>query len=244
MGRNGVFFHEVVTFLEKIQAKRNVKLVGVMTHFPVADETKESSIDFTEKQIDRFRELKKIITQTFSNNILFHASNSGGTLKHQTSIFDLIRPGIASYGYPEHDGGIKLTPIMELTTKINLIKTYPKGYTIGYGCTYTTQKENETIGIIPIGYNDGFNRLLSNNFHIIGNGKKMKCVGRISMDQLAIQVGVDTRVGDEVVLVGKRGKYAVSIDELATAIQTITDEVICNIGNAQRLRNEYVYEQE
>jgi len=153
----------------------------------------------------------------------------------------MIRPGIASYGYPEHNFGLQLKPVMELKTKISLIKKYPKGHCIGYGCTYKTQEESENIGIVPIGYGDGLSRSLSNKLTLIINGRKEKSLGRLSMDQFATSVGKNTQVGDEVIIIGSKGKIFTSVYDVASKSDTITYEVLCNLGNAKRIRHEYVY---
>jgi len=241
MGRCGVLYKDVFSFLDKIKECKNVQLKGAMTHFSVADENNSDSIKFTNEQIERFIKVKNIVTKNFSNEIIFHAANSGATIEHPASIFNMIRPGIATYGYPEHSLGISLEPIMELKTKISLIKKYPKGHTIGYGGTYKTQKENEYIGIVPIGYGDGLNRSLSNKLTLIINGREEKSIGRLSMDQFTVSVGNDTQIGDEVIIIGGSGKFSISARDIALKSNTITYEVLCNLGNAKRIQHQYIY---
>lgn len=241
MGRDGVLFEKLPQFLHNIQTCEHIQLVGVMTHFSVADVRDEFSIAYTNDQIERFTKIKQMIIGTFSEDILFHASNSSGTIEHAASICNMIRPGIASYGYPAHTSGLQLKPVMELKTKISLIKEYPKGHAIGYGCTYRTQKENERIGIVPIGYGDGLNRLLSNKLTLIINGRKEKSIGRLSMDQFTTSVGNNTQVGDEVIIIGSHGNISTSAYDIASKSDTIPYEVLCNLGNAKRIRHEYLY---
>jgi len=241
MGRNGVLFDNISPFLDKILKCENIQLVGVMTHFPIADVSDKFSIKYTSNQIECFTKVKNMIIGKFSGDITFHTSNSGGTIEHTANIFNMIRPGIASYGYPEHNFGLQLKPVMELKTKISLIKKYPKGHCIGYGCTYKTQEESENIGIVPIGYGDGLSRSLSNKLTLIINGRKEKSLGRLSMDQFATSVGKNTQVGDEVIIIGSKGKIFTSVYDVASKSDTITYEVLCNLGNAKRIRHEYVY---
>lgn len=241
MGRDGILFDNISPFLDKIQKCKNIQLVGVMTHFSIADVNDKFSIKYTSNQIELFTRAKNMIIGKFSSDIIFHASNSAGTIEHFTSIFDMIRPGIASYGYPEHDFGLQLKPVMELKTRISLIKKYPRGHCIGYGCTYKAKKENEYIGIAPIGYGDGLNRLLSNRLDIIINGKKEKSVGRISMDQFTVTVGKNTKVGDEIIIIGDYGEISLSAYNIAPQIDSITYEVLCNLGNSRRMRHKYIY---
>ncbi|MFC1612925.1 alanine racemase [Patescibacteria group bacterium] len=169
MGRLGILACDTSKFINNIKDCKNVRLAGVMTHFPVSDVPNSADTEYTKQQIADFNELKHAICGhamacPYLNNILFHASNSGGTLEYEAGLFDMIRPGIATYGYPELYGNglsLGLKPIMEITTQIALIKTYKKGASIGYGRTYTT-KNGESIAIVPIGYADGLNRKLGN----------------------------------------------------------------------------------
>ena len=241
MGRCGVLNQDVPTLAARIKKCKNIKLVGVMTHFSVADNHEPKAKEYTNNQINLFANAKKIILENFSEEIIFHTSNSAGTISHVHGIHDMIRPGIAAYGYPEHDLGLKLKPILSLTTKISLIKQYPINHHIGYGHSYTTQKNNEKIGIIPIGYGDGLNRSLSNKLTPITNSKKTISVGRISMDQMAIKVNENTKINDEVIVIGQIGKIENTAHDLAIQSNTITYEILCNLGNARRLRHNYIY---
>ena len=158
MGRGGVLPEHLDELLAQIKKCEHIKLAGVMTHFSVADETDEASLGYTRKQIDIFKKAKSKITEVFpGQKILYHAANSGGTISQADGIFDMIRPGIAAYGYPEPDTGLGLYPVMELTAKIALIKKFPVGHDIGYGRTYATDDEQD-LAIIPIGYGDGLFR--------------------------------------------------------------------------------------
>lgn len=243
MGRLGVLAEEALSLFEEIKKCKNIKLVGVMTHFPVSDSPDEEHIAYTKQQIDKFSELKNKIIEEFGEDILFHTANSGATLEHP-KIFDMIRPGIATYGYPEQFGsGLKLglEPIMEVSSKITLIKDYPKGHYIGYGRTYVT-KEKEKIGVVPIGYADGLFRSFSNKLTPILNGKKTISVGRISMDQFCVKVDDKTKVGDKVLIIGKEDDVSNNAHDMARIAGTITYEIICSLGKANRLKHVYVYE--
>ncbi len=244
MGRCGVLYEDLSQILKAIRACDHVELVGVMTHYAVADSDTAVEIEYTEQQIERFNTVKEDVAHIFpESEILFHTSNSGGCLEHPASIFDMVRPGIAAYGYPEHNMGLNLQPIMDIVSTITLIKEYPMGHSIGYGCTYQTSQDKERIGIVPIGYGDGLSRLLSNTFHPIVNGKKAPSVGRISMDQCAVLVDDDAKVGDEVTIIGESNGVRNDAYAMAKAINTIPYEVICNLGNAKRIRHEYIYDQ-
>jgi alanine racemase len=119
----------------------------------------------------------------------------------------MVRPGIASYGYPGVNTDLSLDPVMEVTSQIALVKEFPKDHAIGYGRTYSTTRDNERIGIIPIGYGDGFSRALSNKAEVIIGGKRQPLRGRISMDQCAVGIDDDDKVGDEVVLLENEEQF-------------------------------------
>jgi len=234
MGRTGAVPKDIPKLLYLIVTSKNIHLAGVMTHFSVADEAGEDDRAFTRKQIETFKKVKSEVQKLFHHDILFHASNSAGTKHYADAVFDMIRPGIASYGYGED-----VEPVMELVSAITLIKEYPAVHPIGYGRTYHSSKQNKRFGIIPIGYGDGLSRALSNKAEFIVNGTKRKLAGRISMDQCTIELGVNDRISDEVVIIGKRKETEINAYELAKLADTIPYEVLCSLGNAKRLRHEY-----
>ena len=244
MGRLGVFAKDALSFIKEINKSKNIRLAGVMTHFSVADVNSSKQRAYTEQQIKIFTKLKeRIIAGAQNNNIIFHAANSAGVLEHPLSMFDMIRSGIASYGYPERYGNglsLKLKPIMQVMTRIAIIKTYTKGHSIGYGRTYIS-KQGERIAIVPIGYADGLNRGLSNKLTPIVNNKKARSIGRISMDQFCIKADEKTKAGDEVIIIGQSGMILNSAYDIADQIDTIPYEILCSFGSAKRMRREYCY---
>ncbi len=241
MGRTGIFPQYLETFLGALRECVYVELVGVMTHFSGSDSLAQEDIFYTKQQIDMFKKIQDTISRVYAGApIVFHTSNSGGCVGVHADMFDMIRPGIAAYGYGEYGQNIELQPVMEFTTKITLIKQYPKNHCIGYGCTYKTKKDGERIAIIPIGYGDGLSRSLGNSIHFLVNGKQARSVGRISMDQCALLIDEDVRVGDEVVIVGTQGNVKQDASDIATLAGTISYEVLCTLGNSNRVRREYV----
>lgn len=241
MGRLGIFPEDVSAFINEIKNYRHVKLVGVMTHFSVADSKAKGDIAYTKNQITKFANLKKRISDLMPNQkIIFHTANSGSVLSYPSSLFDMIRPGIAAYGAYSGHSPIDLAPVMQLQTKITLIKKYPKGSSIGYGRTYAS-KSDEYIATVPIGYADGLSRALSNKLTPIVNGKKAQSVGRISMDQFSLKVEKETKEGGNVTIIGKDGEYSNSAQDIAKQVNAISYEILCALGNAKRLRHEYFY---
>lgn len=241
MGREGFLADSLnEKNLQKIKESENIELIGVYTHFAVSDENDEDSLNFTENQIEKFKDVKSKIKNIFNNQeIIFHTANSGATLSNKKSIFDMIRPGILTYGYSDNLT-IDVKPVLELKTKISLIKKYPANHSIGYGRTYKTNQD-ELVGIIPIGYGDGLPRAGSSKFKFIINDDYAKVLGRISMDQTSVSINKNVKVGDEVILIGESKNKKVSADNLAKLSNTISYEILTGFGDQQRIRNVYKY---
>jgi len=238
MGRTGALPKDVPDIIKALKSCKSTILFGVMTHFSVADEMDAGNKNYTNNQIETFQKVKEEFIKHIKSPIIFHTSNSAGALLQAKSIFDMIRPGIASYGYPDENIE-SISPAMEIKSSLTLIKSFPKGSSIGYGRTYNTESDDERIGVVPVGYGDGLSRALSNSFEVIINGARRKSVGRISMDQCAVKVGAGDKVGDDVTIMGKNGNESIDARELARQANTIPYEVLCNMGSSTRLRHEY-----
>lgn len=231
MNRVGVrTYDELDAMLSDIESSEYLVLEGLMTHFAAADEADKT---YTLKQNEAFeRFVQSVSSRGFSPVI--HAANSGGAIDCAQLSYDIVRVGIAMYGcYPsaEVDRSIKLYPAMSLYTKISYIKTLQAGEKISYGCTYTTPCEMR-IATLPIGYADGFNRLLSNCGEVLICGKRAKVVGRVCMDQTLVDVtGIDdAELGSQVVCIGKQGADEITADEFAGRCGTINYEILCAIS--------------
>jgi alanine racemase len=146
---------------------------------------------------------------------------------------DMVRPGIMIYGlYPsaEVKHTIELKPAMSLRTEVAFVKRVPEDFCVSYGCTYRTPRET-TLATLPLGYADGVSRLLSNNHEVLINGERHPLVGRITMDQVVIDVGdAIVEEGDEAVIFGKQGEGFVSADEVASRVGTINYEITCMVS--------------
>ena len=204
----------------------------MFTHFSTAD---EEDFSFTKVQAKRFCEFRKMLEERNVKIKLYHASNSGAIVQHSDLNFDMVRAGIILYGlYPSEEvekSLINLIPVMELVSHVAFVKKVDKGDSISYGRTFLAEKEMK-IATIPVGYADGYPRLLSNKGRVIINGRYAPIVGRICMDQLMVDVSEieNINVGDEVILIGSQGDKTVSADEIARLTQTINYEVVCNIS--------------
>ena len=228
MGRIGCKPGEVPEIVKGITSLDSLVLEGICSHFPSAD---EENTEFTKKQIDVFlKVLKQVQTEGFDIP-LKHISNSAGVVCFPDVALNMIRPGIMSYGYlPSWDmdlQDIHLEPAMTLKSSIVFLKRVSKGVPLCYGLTYTVP-EDSNIATIAIGYGDGYSRFLSNRAKVIIKGKTYPVVGRVTMDQMLINLGNDVYpLGEEVILFGADN---ITVDTVANWIGTISYEVTCSIS--------------
>lgn len=232
MNRVGVRFDELKNFLDKFQNFKNLKIDGVMTHFAAADSDK----DFTELQIRRFGDSVEMIRSRGFHPTFLDMANSPGAIGHPSARGNLVRLGGVLYGLwwdvlPKTVEPPKLKPVLSLHTRIALIKKVLKGETIGYGRTFTSQKHMQ-IAAVPIGYQDGYPRSLSNCGETIVNGVFAPVVGRISMDWTLLDVTnvTDVKVDDEVILIGEQNDLNLSAEKIAQQNKTISYEITCGIS--------------
>jgi len=240
MGRLGVRPEAVEPLLDAASRTHGVEVVGVMTHFATADETEGPNAGFFREQLVRFRARFAEVKERFPQ-ARAHAANSAALLRDRSSRFDLVRCGIALYGGdpfgidPERQG---LRPALSLHSWLAAIKPLSSRDSAGYGRRYRAPRATR-IGVVPIGYGDGYARALSGATLLIG-GREVPVVGAVSMDQITIDLGPegDEKVGDPVVLIGRQGDARVTIEDLARVRNTINYEVTCSLS--PRVRREYV----
>ena len=228
MGRIGIFPHDSIRFIKRIRALKNVKIEGIFTHFSVADEKDKS---YTEAQFKKFIEVLTILEKEGIRIPVKHVGNSATLLDFPHMWLDLVRPGISIYGlYPSTEvrKTIELIPAHSFRTRIVFLKELPTGECISYGRTYTTNKKRTVVASLPLGYADGFNRLLSNQGKALVRGKRVSVIGRVCMDQTMIDVTnlPQVEIGDEVVLWGRQGQEEITVEEIADKIKTINYEVV------------------
>jgi alanine racemase len=233
MGRIGVRYNSVREFAHALRDLDHLRLEGVMTHFASADDLSQN--EFTDLQIRRFNDSVEIFRELGFRPSYLDLANSPGAVAHPNSRGNLVRLGGVLYGLGGDvlPGGIEkpeLRAVMSLHTKIAHLKTLPAGETIGYGRTFTTESET-AIATIPIGYDDGYMRSLSNVGRAIVRGKYAPVAGRVSMDWTTLDVSAieGVSVGDEVILIGKKDGLSINAEEIAAAAGTISYEVTCSI---------------
>jgi alanine racemase len=227
MGRIGIFPYDVLRFIKRIKALKNVEIEGIFTHFSVADEKDKF---YTEEQFRKFIEILTILEKEGIKIPIKHVGNSATLLDLPHMWLDMVRPGLAIYGlYPSKEvkKTINLIPAQQFKTKIVFIKELPLGESISYGRTYIT-KRRMRVASLPVGYADGYNRLLSNQGEVLVRGQRVPIIGRVCMDHCMIDVTNLTQVeiGDEVVLWGRQEEEMITVEEIAQKIRTINYEIV------------------
>ena len=205
---------------------------GIFTHFASADE--EDDGGYTQSQFERFNFVVGELERRGIKFPLRHCCNSAATMRFPHMHLDMVRTGIILYGLypaPWMKGLLPLVPAMELKTTVSMVKTIPKGIPVSYGRTFKSQGDT-TIATVPIGYADGYPRVMSNSADMLVCGKRAKVVGRVCMDQCLINVtgidGVDE--GSVVTVIGKDGDEFIPVDEVSALSNTINYETVCLIG--------------
>lgn len=219
--------------VKKISNLPGIDLVGMFTHFAVADEKNK---EFTFLQIERFNEFDRYLKELGVNIDFKHVSNSAAAIDLPELDFQSIRAGIMIYGYyPSNEVDktkVNLIPVMTLKSKVVHLKTLEAGRSISYGRIFVTERESK-IATLAIGYADGLSRLLTGKGKVIINGNYAPIVGRICMDQCMIDVTdvPEVKVGDEVILIGEDNfGNVITADDIANSIGTISYEILCGIS--------------
>ncbi|RHW34170.1 alanine racemase [Neobacillus notoginsengisoli] len=233
MSRFGVVSQtEAVEMALKAASSNYIRLEGIFTHFANADSPDAS---YTHLQFERFQRVLQGIKEAGVEIPLQHCCNSAAAMNYPSMHLDMVRIGIALYGlYPDSTlkkHPIQLKPAMALKTKISMVKEVPATQPVGYGCTWTTSRDS-ILAILPIGYADGFSRLLSNRINLLVHEQSAPLVGRVCMDQAILNVTKisSCQPGDTVTIFGRDGSAFQSVDEIAEKIGTINYEVVCMVG--------------
>lgn len=235
MHRQG-FQPEEIQKLVGFLKKKNLAPQGIYTHFAAAKDIAYPTI--TLRQLAQFKKAAAQFKRAGFGNLILHAAASGGTLLFPESRLDMVRIGIALYGYwPSLEAKthlkdkIKLQPILSWKTIVGEVKTIPAGSCVGYDLTEKVSRKTK-IAILPVGYWHGYDRGLSSIGEILVRGKRAKVLGRVSMDMTVVDITniPKVKIGDEVVLIGKQGRNAIWADELALKIGTSHYEFLTRIN--------------
>ena len=237
MGRNGVLPWQIREMGATLREDDFLQATGAWTHLTSADDPSDPA---TDQQVELFDSACAAFADEVGPIPLQHIANSAATLTRPDLHRDLVRPGIALYGYPPVPTDVPLRPAMTLTSRIALVKEIPEGHSIGYGRMRTTTRPTR-LGLVPIGYADGLHRAGSDRCDVLvrtaSGDRRAPQVGRISMDQIVIDLGADSeaRPGDEVFLFGDAGgdpggPSASTADDWAAAAGTIPYEVLTSVS--------------
>ncbi len=242
MARQGIQWNDVAalaTFAAQLTGHPQLWLEAVMTHFASPEDPGSPQ---TAEQLDRFRTVLTTLRQHGIVPPIIHAGNSASlfepaqvaTLRdiaQQSGGRLLLRPGIALYGYGPHAAERELQPVLSWKTRIAALRTIPAGEGVSYNATFRAARPAR-IALLPLGYADGYNRLLSNRGEVLIRGQRAPIAGRVTMDQTMVDVTdiADAVIGDEVVLLGQQGSEGITADDLAAHTGTIAYEVLCAIG--------------
>jgi alanine racemase len=237
MGRLGVRHEEAAEFARAFKKFANLRVEGLMTHFAAADDAARDA--FTNEQLARFRAAHDAFRDAGHAPDFVDMANSAATFAHPATRGQMVRPGGVLYGLwrdvlqrAQDDGGLpEFRPVMNVRSRIILLKWIEAGETLGYGCTFEATRPT-LVATVPIGYHDGYARALSNSGRVIVRGRFAPVVGRISMDLTLLDVtgvpGVEH--GDQVTLIGADGELSVPAEDIAKIAGTISYEITCGIS--------------
>ena len=220
-------FQEALDYLAQCP---NLVFEGMFTHFAVSELPDKR---FTLAQAERFEQYVALAAR-HGYRPLLHACNSGGALELPALQYDMVRGGIALYGY--HPAGsnapdVGLRPVLSWKTNVVNVKDIPSGETVSYGRTFTASRPTR-VATLPVGYGDGYKRCLSNRAYVLIHGRRAPQIGTVCMDQIMCDVTdiPDVQIGDEVVLLGTQGEETITADEMAQWADTISYEILLCIS--------------
>ncbi len=229
--RLGVMPAQIPALIEEVRHASAVRLEGVCTLLANAG---DPSSPITDAQLRVFHGAIDTLKGAGMRPSVLHVANSAALILRDDSHFNLVRPGLAIYGLPPVSAvreRVELRPVMTFKTRLMQIKRAPAGSGVGYGHTFITPRES-LIGVLPVGYADGYRRGLQHGGEVIVRGSRAPVVGAVSMDLTTIDLtDISTAaVGDEVILWGGAGDDAISVNDVARLAQTISYEMLCTVG--------------
>lgn len=227
MQRTGLRCESAEKLIEYINQLNGFQIIGIYSHMASAD---IKDHPFAHLQILEFKNFIAKIRDKIHYPFIAHIANSGGVCYFIDSLFDMVRPGLLAFGYfdKQESGPLnQVAPFFSLKAKISYFKVVAAGKGISYSHTYVTEKETRVI-TIPVGYGDGYRRMLSNKSDILHRGKRYKISGNICMDQFMVDIqNNEAFIGDEIVLIGEQGEEVITVQQIAKLCETITYEILC-----------------
>ena len=238
MGRLGLSPDHGMALAMAVARSRWATLEGIYSHFATSEDPDPA---FAQDQLQRFLAALEHLQRDGITVPLRHMANSGAIIGMPDAYLDMVRPGIMLYGYPPRQGMDErhpVEPVLSLVSRVAFLKTVEAGVSISYGRRYFTTQRT-TIATVPLGYGDGYSRLLTGKAHALIRGRRYPVVGTICMDQLMIDLGTDApvSVGDDVVLIGRSGSEQITAWDVAAQIGSIPYETTCTL--TPRVPREY-----
>ncbi len=230
MGRYGVMPDEAVAFFNQIATLPGLVVEGIFTHFASAEARDKT---FTREQFQIFQDVLAELSAAGHPMPLLHAANSAAALDLPETHLGAVRSGLALYGlYPSNEvsHALPLKPALTLKSHVASVRQLPAGASISYGRTFITPRPMP-VALVPIGYGDGYHRLLSNRGAVLINGRRAPIVGRVCMDQVVVDTSGcgPVALNDEVVLIGEQGNERITVEEIAGWAETISYEVTTSL---------------
>jgi alanine racemase len=233
MGRLGAPPDSAAALLKNLDQLPAIAVKGIYTHYSAS----EDDAEFTRHQRETFAQLVAALAKTRRPFDWVHASNSGGLLLERDNLCNTARPGLLVYGIvPDAQRAIdaaiasRYRPALNWKCRVSFVKEIRTGTSISYGHTFIAKKSMR-VATITAGYGDGYLRAASNRSQVLIGGKRCRLLGRVTMDQMVVDVSGLTPVvaGDEVVLIGQQDKAAITAKELAAWCDTVPWEILTNI---------------
>ncbi len=230
MGRFGILPEESVDFISFLNSLPGIDVEGLFTHFAVADLADKT---YTKRQFKRFLDVVDDLEAKGLLPRILHVCNSAATMDLPEMHLNMVRIGIAMYGLrpsDEVEPAFPLRPALTLKSRVARVRKIPKGWGISYGLTFVPPAPMK-VALVPVGYGDGYHRLISNRGSVLIHGVRAPIVGRVCMDQFVVDVShiPDVEEGDEIVLVGSQGKETIPAEEVAEWAETINYEVVTSL---------------
>lgn len=230
MSRYGLLPLEVVDFLRALSGMPGITLEGLFTHFATADWADQT---YARQQLDVFTDVLQAARQAGFSIPRVHAANSAAAMRLPEAHFNAVRCGIAMYGLDpsgEWPAVFSLQPVLSLKSRVSRVRELPPGSGVSYGRTYITQGKVRAA-LVPVGYGDGYHRLLSNQGWVLIRGQRAPLIGRVCMDQFVVDISqIDgVQQDDEVVLIGEQGGKRIRAEEVAALVGTINYEVTTSL---------------
>ncbi len=238
MGRLGIMPDELIPFCKKVEELPGVVLSGLLSHFPMAE---DAASGMTISQLERFEAIADQLAKEISTRPIKHIANSAALANFNRTHLDMVRPGITLYGcYPDttmqKTATFDLKPVMTFKSRVIQVKDVPAGYGLSYGHIFVTKRPTK-LAVLPVGYDDGYLRRLSNRAEVLIHGERAPIRGRICMNACVADITdfpatINVKAGDEVVIMGKQYNAEITADEIAGWLDTISYEVLCQFGSS------------